>query len=217
MSATVNIASSAEWQRLLASSPVVVADFYADWCGPCKMIAPAFESLATKYSKPRRISFCKINVDTQKDIAGSYGVSAMPTFLVFKSGTVVDTIRGANSAALTAAVEKAVKMVGTSAAGTSFAVPGRTLGSAGSSGLGRRSWSWSPSKFMSALVTFFGLYLVSLFSFDPYKAAEASAFNVHNPAASRQSARADSGRSSGAPSAPGRPGGVRTLADIGGS
>jgi thioredoxin 1 len=136
------------------------------------MIAPVFESLATKYSKPRKITFCKINVDNQQTIAQSHGVSAMPTFLVFKSGSVIETIKGANPPALTAAVEKAIKMTGAAAPGASFAAPGRTLGSAGSrslqrpgyGGLGSRLWRFSPSSFANALLTFFGLYFVSLFS-----------------------------------------------------
>ncbi len=207
MSGTVNIASSGEWQRILASSTIVVTDckstrttsagiagtrsalstytdpsmsdilVYADWCGPCKMIAPTFESLSTKYTKPGKITFCKVNVDNHQSIAQSNGVSAMPTFLIFKSGSVIETIRGANPPALTAAVEKAVKLAGAAAPGASFAIPGRTLGGGGSSSgavsarrggtstLGGRSWtSFSPFNFINSLLTFFGLYVVSLLS-----------------------------------------------------
>jgi thiol-disulfide isomerase/thioredoxin len=49
---------------------------YADWCGPCKTISPVFESLSTKFSKPRAITFTKVNVDNQQEIAQKYGVSA---------------------------------------------------------------------------------------------------------------------------------------------
>ncbi|KAI0008319.1 hypothetical protein F4779DRAFT_628565 [Xylariaceae sp. FL0662B] len=172
MSATVNISSSNEWQRILGSSTVVVTDFYADWCGPCKMVAPTFESLSTKYSKPGKITFCKVNVDNQQSIAQSHGVRAMPTFLIFKNGSVIDTIQGANPPALTAAVEKAVKLAGTSAPGASFKTPGRTLGAAPSGAptrstgrsLGGRPWKFSPFHFFNAILTFFGLYFVSLFS-----------------------------------------------------
>ncbi|TGJ78899.1 hypothetical protein E0Z10_g9859 [Xylaria hypoxylon] len=176
MSTTVNISSSGEWQRILASSTIVITDFYADWCGPCKMIAPTFESLSTKFSKPGKITFCKVNVDNHQSIAQSHGVSAMPTFLIFKNGSVVETIRGANPPSLTAAVEKAVKLAGTAAPGASFSIPGRTLGGSGSSGatparrsgsntLGGRSWtSFSPFNFINSLLTFFGLYIVSLLS-----------------------------------------------------
>ncbi|KAI1275486.1 thioredoxin-like protein [Xylaria sp. FL0933] len=231
MSGTVNIASSGEWQRILASSTIVVADFYADWCGPCKMIAPTFESLSTKYTKPGKITFCKVNVDNHQSIAQSNGVSAMPTFLVFKSGSVIETIKGANPPALTAAVEKAVKLAGTAAPGASFAMPGRTLGGGGGGSttaptrrsgartLGGRSWRrFSFFNFANALLTFFGLYVVSLLSFDPYKAAERSDFNVNKPRAPPAPIRPGGSRSAGGSSAPGRPnGGVRTLADLGGS
>ncbi|KAI1379877.1 thioredoxin [Hypoxylon crocopeplum] len=220
---TVNISSSNEWQRILGSSTIVVTDFYADWCGPCKMIAPAFESLSTKFSKPGKITFCKVNVDNQQSVASAYGVRAMPTFLIFKNGSVIETIQGANPSALTSAVEKAVKLAGTSAPGASFKTPGRTLG-AGSSGtsarrsgqtLGGRPWKFSPFHFFNALLTFFGLYFVSLFSFDPYKAAERSHFNVNSPAEPPAPIQVNGQRASGQPGSA-RPGGVRTLADIGG-
>lgn len=197
MSATVNIGSQNEWQRILGSSTIVVTDcmhpalsvslrpppprvvlttasvVYADWCGPCKMIAPAFESLSTKYSKPGKITFCKVNVDNQQPIAQAHGVRAMPTFLIFKNGSVIETIQGANPPALTAAVEKAVKLAGTAAAGASFHTPGRTLGGpsgaaprrGGGQTLGRPSaWRFDSFKFLNAILTFVGLYLVSLFS-----------------------------------------------------
>ncbi|KAI1323627.1 mitochondrial small ribosomal subunit Rsm22-domain-containing protein [Xylariaceae sp. FL0255] len=192
----VNISSQGEWQRILGSSTIVVTDFYADWCRPCKMIAPTFESLATKFSKPGKITFCKVNVDNQQSIAQSHGVSAMPTFLIFKSGSVIETIRGANPPGLTAAVEKAVKLAATAAPGASFGTPGRTLGAGGAGSgsaaprrtsgqsLSGRLAGFSSFNIINALLTFFGLYFTSLFSFDPYKAAERSEFNLLNPRAS---------------------------------
>ncbi|KAI2617189.1 thioredoxin-domain-containing protein [Hypoxylon sp. NC1633] len=221
---TVKISSSNEWQRILSSSTIVVADFYADWCGPCKMIAPTFESLSTKYSKPGRITFCKVDVDNQQSIAQAHGVRAMPTFLVFKSGSVIETIQGANPPALTSAVEKAVKLAGTSAPGASFKTPGRALGGGPSASatparrsgqtLGGRPWKFSPFHFFNAILTFFGLYFVSLFSFDPYKAAEASTFNVNNPRAPPAPIQVN-GQKAGGQAGSARPGGVRTLADLG--
>ncbi|KAI1392449.1 thioredoxin [Hypoxylon trugodes] len=219
---TVNISSSNEWQRILGSSTVVVTDFYADWCGPCKMIAPTFESLSTKYSKPGKITFCKVNVDNQQSIAQTHGVRAMPTFLIFKNGAVAETIQGANPPALIAAVEKAVKLAGTSAPGASFKTPGRTLGGSSSGASTRRSgqafggqpWKFSPFHFFNVIITFFGLYFVSLFSFDPYKAAEKSHFNVNNPRDPPRPIQVNGQKVSGQ-GASARPGGVRTLADLG--
>ncbi|KAH9895351.1 thioredoxin-like protein [Xylariomycetidae sp. FL2044] len=225
MGATVNISSSNEWSRILNSSTIVVTDFYADWCGPCKMIAPTFESLSTKFSKPGKITFCKVNVDNQQSIAQSHGVRAMPTFLIFQNGSVIETIQGANPPTLTSAVEKAVKLAGTSAPGASFKTPGRTLGGTGgasrSSGGGRtlgggRSWNLSSFNIINALLTFFGLYFTSLFSFDPYKAAENSDFNVNKPKAPPRPIHLG-GQTPGGQGSSARQGGVRTLADLGGS
>lgn len=140
---------------------------YADWCGPCKMIAPTFESLSVKYSKPKKITFCKVNVDNQRDVAQQYGVSAMPTFLVLHNGSVVDTIKGASPPALAAAVEKAIKLAGP-AAGPVFRTQGQRLGGSGVGQSGgiplRRQVRWSLNSLLGPIVTFFGLYFVSLFS-----------------------------------------------------
>lgn len=129
------------------------------------MIAPTFESLATKYTKPKRIAFAKIDVDKLRDVASQYGVRAMPTFMIFKNGSAIETIQGANPPKLTAAVEKAVKLAGP-VASSGFRAPGRTLG--GTSPTAGRSLQrplrWDLNSFVNAIIGFFGLYLVSLFS-----------------------------------------------------
>ncbi|RYP43667.1 hypothetical protein DL768_009798 [Monosporascus sp. mg162] len=220
MNATVDIASESQWRGILGSSAITVADFYADWCGPCKMIAPTFESLSTKYSKPGKITFCKVNVDNQQSVASSYQVTAMPTFIIFKGSSELQRVRGADSRSLTDAVEKAVKLASTSAPGVSFQTPGRTLGGGGGSAPsaragartlgGRGRTSFSMFNFFNAILTFFGLYIVSLLSFDPYKAAENSDFNVNRPRAPPKPIQVPGQRGGAA-----RPsGGVRTLADL---
>ncbi|KAK4125211.1 thioredoxin [Parathielavia appendiculata] len=207
---TISIASSAQWRQILSSHAIVIADFYADWCGPCKMIAPTFESLSTKYSKPNKIAFCKVNVDSQQDVAQQHGVRAMPTFLVLRNGTVIETIQGANPPALTAAVEKAVKLA-VPGGNSTFSGAGQRLGG---SGVGTRrttvgrSAGWDLKGFLEAVVAFFGLYFYSFFSLDPYKAAENSPFNRNNPPPRVQPG-------SGAKPAA-RPG-FKTLADLGSS
>ncbi|KAK5656369.1 hypothetical protein OQA88_4749 [Cercophora sp. LCS_1] len=149
------------------------------------MIAPTFESLSTKYSKPKKITFCKVDVDSQGDVAQQYSVRAMPTFLVLHNGSVIETIQGANPQALTAAVEKAVKIAGPGGGGgSSFGSPGHRLGGTPVSG-GRtvggssvsRPFRWDLSSIINAIYTFLGLYFNSLFSLDPYKSAENSQFN----------------------------------------
>ncbi|QSZ30130.1 hypothetical protein DSL72_004650 [Monilinia vaccinii-corymbosi] len=177
----LHIESSMQFSKLLGSSTIVVSDFYADWCGPCKAIAPTYESLATKHSKPNRVTFTKINVDHQQSIAQRYGVRAMPTFLIFQSGSVIETIQGADVRKLTTAIENAVKLSG--AAKPAYSSVGRTLGGSSptSSSVAR---SFSFDRLFHGIISFFGLYLYSLFSFDAYTSAENSPFNIHRvPAA----------------------------------
>ena len=77
-----------------ASVPVVV-DFWAPWCGPCKAIAPILDELAKELGDTVKI--CKVNVDNNKEIAGKYEIRAIPSILIFKEGTLVDTIVGLTS------------------------------------------------------------------------------------------------------------------------
>lgn len=77
---------------LEAELPVLV-DFYADWCGPCKMMAPVVEALAAEYEG--RVKIGKLNVDQSPDTAGQYGIMSIPTLLFFKNGEVVNKIVGA--------------------------------------------------------------------------------------------------------------------------
>lgn len=63
----------------------VVVDFYADWCGPCQMLAPVIEELASERSNAK---FIKVNVDEQQELAKQYGVMSIPTVIVFKNGKI---------------------------------------------------------------------------------------------------------------------------------
>lgn len=111
MSKTVHIQALPHLHALLASSTWVILDFYADWCGPCHQIAPFYEQLSKQHSAEGAITFGKVNVDQQRDVAQRYQISAMPTFVVIKDRNVVETIRGANPPALKNAVAKAVEEV----------------------------------------------------------------------------------------------------------
>ncbi|XXH01071.1 hypothetical protein Hte_007422 [Hypoxylon texense] len=106
-----HVSSLAELQALFASTTYVAVDFYADWCGPCKVIAPHYEALAKQHSVPKVLAFAKVDVDRAQDAARALGVTAMPTFLFFKDGRQVavngqPAIRGADPRALAAAAEK---------------------------------------------------------------------------------------------------------------
>ncbi|KAJ5759116.1 Thioredoxin [Penicillium odoratum] len=102
----ININSKEQFYQLLQSSRVVVADFYADWCGPCKAIAPVYDSLARQLSRPNQITFTKINGDQQQELAQAYGVRAYPTFLVFENGRKTQTVTGADPRRLNEVIQK---------------------------------------------------------------------------------------------------------------
>ncbi|KAI0381158.1 thioredoxin domain-containing protein [Hypomontagnella monticulosa] len=106
-----HVNSLPELQSLFASTTYVAVDFFADWCGPCKAIAPRYEALAQQHSAPNVLAFAKVNVDQAQDIARQYGITAMPTFMFFKEGKQVavngqSAIRGADPQSLSAAAEK---------------------------------------------------------------------------------------------------------------
>ena len=72
----IPVTSSSHFSQLLSQSTYTIVDFYADWCGPCKAIAPVFQNLAEKETKPGKLQFVKVDVDSQQEVAKKYGVSA---------------------------------------------------------------------------------------------------------------------------------------------
>ena len=82
-------------KEVLESPAPVLVDFWAEWCGPCKMIAPILDELADEYGGRVRIG--KVNIDEQQGLAAEYGVRAIPTLLLFDKGQVADQIVGLRS------------------------------------------------------------------------------------------------------------------------
>jgi len=79
-------------KEVLDSSGVILVDFWAEWCGPCQMMGPVIEQLASEFSGKARVG--KLNVDENPQTAASYGITAIPTLVIFKGGKAVDKIVG---------------------------------------------------------------------------------------------------------------------------
>ncbi|GHU89301.1 thioredoxin [Bacteroidia bacterium] len=85
--------TDANFEQLVSGDKPVVVDFWAEWCGPCRMITPIIEELAHEYKGKAVIG--KVNVDENDEITGQYGIRNIPTILYFKNGEVVDKFVGA--------------------------------------------------------------------------------------------------------------------------
>ena len=81
-----------EQEVINARIPVLV-DFWAEWCGPCRMLGPTIEALSKEYEG--KVKVCKLNVDTAQDIASKYGVMSIPTVILFSGGKIVNQTVGA--------------------------------------------------------------------------------------------------------------------------
>ncbi|KAI0720131.1 thioredoxin-domain-containing protein [Fomitopsis betulina] len=120
-----HITSTSQLDGVLSKSPdkLSVIDFHAQWCGPCHMIAPTFESLAKQHTN---VNFLKCDVDVAKDVASRYRVTAMPTFVFLKGNAKVDQVRGANPSAL----QETVRRHASGSSSSAFSGNGHRLGDA---------------------------------------------------------------------------------------
>jgi thioredoxin 1 len=82
-------------KEVLQSSQPILVDFWAEWCGPCKMMAPVLDELAQEYDGRVRIG--KVNIDEFQTLAGQYGIQSIPTLLLFQKGQVADQVVGLRS------------------------------------------------------------------------------------------------------------------------
>lgn len=85
--------SDTDFDALIGSETPTLVDFWAPWCGPCKAIGPVVEDLAEEYAG--KVNIAKMNVDDNPVTPGKFGIRAIPTLIIFKSGEVVDQITGA--------------------------------------------------------------------------------------------------------------------------
>jgi len=84
--------TSENFNQEIVNNDLLLVDFWAEWCGPCKSMHPIFTRMAKKY---KRVRFARVNVDNAQDIATKYGVQSIPTFIMFKNGEIVNTMVGA--------------------------------------------------------------------------------------------------------------------------
>ena len=84
--------TSNNFNQEILKNQLLLVDFWAEWCGPCKSMHPVFTRMAKKY---KQVRFARVNVDDAQDIAMKYGVQSIPTFIMFKNGKIVNKMVGA--------------------------------------------------------------------------------------------------------------------------
>lgn len=101
----MKLLTNSEFQTTIASG-ITVVDFFAEWCGPCKMLAPYLEEMAGKLEG--KATFYKVDVDSEQALSQAQGITAMPTIKVFKDGVEFRMIRGADAQGIWTAVNDAI-------------------------------------------------------------------------------------------------------------
>ena len=88
---TLRVVSSKDFKELINSNELIVVDFYADWCGPCRMLSPNIEKLSEEY---KNIKFAKVNVDDCSELAQELGITSIPAVFFFKDAKVINSFVG---------------------------------------------------------------------------------------------------------------------------
>ena len=84
--------NDSNFEQTISAENLTLVDFWAEWCGPCKSMHPIFESLAKQYPN---VKFARVNVDQNQNISRKFAVQSIPTFIMFKSGKIIDKMMGA--------------------------------------------------------------------------------------------------------------------------
>jgi thioredoxin 1 len=94
---SINITKENFEEKIVKGKDILVVDFWATWCGPCRMIGPIIEKLHEEYKDSETVGVYKVNTDEEQDITIKFGIRSIPTILFFKKGELVDTFIGTRS------------------------------------------------------------------------------------------------------------------------
>ncbi len=99
------IKTQSDFTAILTQNKLVLIDFYATWCGPCKAIEGQIKTLSTEYTS---VKFIKVDIDVLKDVAKAFGIKSIPTFITYKNGSKFGSVSGANPTSIKQMLNKLV-------------------------------------------------------------------------------------------------------------
>ncbi|KAF2666009.1 putative thioredoxin [Microthyrium microscopicum] len=123
MSKVVDVRSQEHFEQILRGSKVVLVDFWADWCEPCKVIAPHFEKLADKWTRPNTITFAKIEQDQNAQLSARHNVNTIPTIILFESGKETQRFKGSDISSLVKITDRFAEIASSSSSWTGNNLP----------------------------------------------------------------------------------------------